>query len=179
MNRYLVKRAVFLAVAFFLVIFGFAYRETRLLLWVDHSRIGFPRSKNDPSLRSAGRQERIELAMPAALDLLEARIDAGLGLEQALTRVAAEMGVSAPDIADELSLLVGELRAGLPVGDAFRKLSSALTSMRSRRCVQSRFNRRVWAHPYRKRSQSRYRPQTTGPLIEEKAGKITAAMTCL
>ena len=32
------------------------------------------------------------------------------------------MGVSAPDIADELSLLVGELRAGLPVGDAFRKL---------------------------------------------------------
>ena len=41
--------------------------------------------------------------MPAALDLFGSRIDAGLGLEQALTRVAAEMGVSAPDIADELS----------------------------------------------------------------------------
>ena len=57
------------------------------------------------------------------MDLLEACIEAGLGLEQALARVAAELVESEPEIADELALVVAELRAGMSLSGAFRKLS--------------------------------------------------------
>ena len=133
------------------------------------------------TLRSeaTGRQERIELAMPAALDLLEACIDAGLGLEQALTRVAAEMGVSAPDIADELSLLVGELRAGLPVGDAFRKLSDRVDVDEVKTLCAVLIQSASLGAPLSKtlKQYSDTARKRRGLSLEEKAGKITAAMT--
>ena len=54
----------------------------------------------------------IEKAFPVALDLLLVCIEAGHGLDQALARVARELKVSAPLLADELNLVVHQLRAG-------------------------------------------------------------------
>lgn len=62
--------------------------------------------------KTAYRRIAIERAFPDALDLLLVCVEAGHGLDQAINRVAREMKNSAPTLAEELSLVVAELRAG-------------------------------------------------------------------
>ncbi len=69
------------------------------------------------------RQHRIRLALADALDLLVVSVEAGLGLDQAMMRVAAELEFAYPDLADELKLINLELRAGKPRAEALRNLA--------------------------------------------------------
>lgn len=55
------------------------------------------------------RRQGLQRGLPDALDLLVICAEAGLGLEAALTRVAAEMGRAAPEVADEFALAAVEL----------------------------------------------------------------------
>jgi tight adherence protein C len=52
---------------------------------------------------------RLEAGLPDALDLLVICAQAGLSLEPAMARVAAEMRMARPEVADELELTVREL----------------------------------------------------------------------
>jgi tight adherence protein C len=69
------------------------------------------------------RQHRIRLALADALDLLVVSVEAGLGLDQALTRVADELAFAYPELAGELKLINLELRAGKPRAEALRNLA--------------------------------------------------------
>ena len=69
------------------------------------------------------RAHRIRLSLADALDLLVVSVEAGLGLDQALTRVGNELAFAYPDLADELRLVNLELRAGKPRPDALRNLA--------------------------------------------------------
>jgi tight adherence protein C len=69
------------------------------------------------------RQHRIRLSLADALDLLVVSVEAGLGLDQALTRVAQELAFAYPELADELRLINLELRAGKPRAEALRNLA--------------------------------------------------------
>ncbi|MGH9312424.1 MAG: type II secretion system F family protein [Vicinamibacterales bacterium] len=69
------------------------------------------------------RQHRIRLALADALDLLVVSVEAGLGLDQALMRVASELAFAYPDLSDELKLINLELRAGKPRAEALRNLA--------------------------------------------------------
>jgi tight adherence protein C len=69
------------------------------------------------------RAHRIRLSLADALDLLVVSVEAGLGLDQALTRVGAELSFAYPDLADELRLVNLELRAGKPRSEALRNLA--------------------------------------------------------
>jgi len=69
------------------------------------------------------RQHRIRLSLPDALDLLVVSVEAGLGLDQALTRVGDELSFAYADLSDELRLVNLELRAGKPRGEALRNLA--------------------------------------------------------
>jgi tight adherence protein C len=60
---------------------------------------------------------------PDALDLLVACTEAGLGLNAALQRVADELHVSHPALAEELALVNTEIRAGVDRVTAMRNLS--------------------------------------------------------
>jgi len=68
------------------------------------------------------RQHRIRLGLPDALDLLVVSVEAGLGLDQAIQRVADELGFAHPDLCDEMRLINLELRAGKNRVDALRNL---------------------------------------------------------
>ncbi|MBX3443899.1 MAG: type II secretion system F family protein [Planctomyces sp.] len=61
-----------------------------------------------------GRQGRIFLSMPDALDLLVVCVEAGLGLDAAMRRVCEELGDSAPDICGELAMCNMQLQMGRP-----------------------------------------------------------------
>ena len=69
------------------------------------------------------RAHRIRLSLADALDLLVVSVEAGLGLDQALTRVGAELAFAYPELADELRLINLELRAGKPRAEALRNLA--------------------------------------------------------
>jgi tight adherence protein C len=75
------------------------------------------------STRVSARQERIQLALPDALDLLVVCVEAGLGLDQAILKTSEELRVTHPDICDELTLVNLELRAGKPRREALRNLA--------------------------------------------------------
>ena len=72
--------------------------------------------------RAKRRQHQIRLGLPDALDLLVVSVEAGLGLDQAIQRVGEEMTFAHPDLAEEMSLVNLELRAGKPRGEALRNL---------------------------------------------------------
>ena len=69
------------------------------------------------------RAHRIRLALADALDLLVVSVEAGLGLDQALSRFGAELAFAYPDLSDELRLVNLELRAGKPRPEALRNLA--------------------------------------------------------
>ncbi len=70
------------------------------------------------------RQDDIRLALPEALDLMVICVEAGLGLDQALIRVADELTLSQPVLAEELLLVNLEQRAGRPRAEAWRNLAA-------------------------------------------------------
>jgi tight adherence protein C len=74
--------------------------------------------------RAAHRQKEIQKALPDTLDLLLVCVEAGLGLNQALARVAREIEGVSPVMGSELKLLNLEIRAGTPREEAFRNLGA-------------------------------------------------------
>ena len=69
------------------------------------------------------RAHRIRLSLADMLDLLVVSVEAGLGLDQALSRVGTELQFAYPELADELKLINLELRAGKPRSEALRNLA--------------------------------------------------------
>ena len=69
------------------------------------------------------RAHRIRLSLADMLDLLVVSVEAGLGLDSALTRVGQELAFAYPELADELRLINLELRAGKPRAEALRNLA--------------------------------------------------------
>jgi tight adherence protein C len=73
--------------------------------------------------RITTRQRRIRRGLPDVLDLLVICIEAGLSLDQATARTAAELKAAQPELCDELGIVVLEQRAGRPRADAWRHLA--------------------------------------------------------
>ncbi|MDH5562195.1 MAG: type II secretion system F family protein [Nitrospirota bacterium] len=68
------------------------------------------------------RKERLINGFPDALDLMVVCVEAGLGLDQAISRVGLEVKEGHPDLGDEFILLNLELRAGLSREQGLRNL---------------------------------------------------------
>src|ERR1700720_1685333 len=73
--------------------------------------------------RMHARQRLLRRALPDGLDLLVICVEAGLGLDQALLRVAQELNVAHPELSDELQLVNLEMRVGKTRLDAMRELA--------------------------------------------------------
>ena len=69
------------------------------------------------------RQQSIQRAWPNALDLLLICVESGMGIDQALRKVADEIGLESVDLAEELTLTVAELSYLPDRRQAFENLS--------------------------------------------------------
>jgi tight adherence protein C len=69
------------------------------------------------------REQQIINAFPDALDLMLVCVEAGLALESAFDRVGREMSVSHPLLAEQIGIVVLELRAGRSREDALRRMA--------------------------------------------------------
>lgn len=75
-------------------------------------------------LLASRRKTAIFLALPDALDLMVACVEAGLGLDQAMRRVAEEMATSHPIIAREFGLANLQLQMGINRTQVLRDLAT-------------------------------------------------------
>jgi tight adherence protein C len=98
------------------------YRENPLTL-VFALAFGFLAPDIWLSRKVRRRQHRLRLSLPDALDLLVICVEAGLGLDQALLRVAQELKHVHPELSDELQLVNFEMRLGKTRIEALRALS--------------------------------------------------------
>lgn len=126
----------------------------------------------------ARRQRKLRLGFPDALDLLVVCVESGLGLTNALARVAQEMEVSHPELASDLALINKEIMVGIPREKALRNLAertgldeikglSALLDQSMRFGTSVADALRVYAEEFRdKRTQ----------LAEEAAAKISTKL---
>jgi tight adherence protein C len=69
------------------------------------------------------RQQRLQWGMADALDLLVVSVEAGLGVNQAMVRVASEMKSVHPEISIEFELVNAEIRVGREREEAWRNLA--------------------------------------------------------
>lgn len=81
------------------------------------------------------RQEELRLSLPDALDLMVVCVEAGVGLDQAIQNVARELKISHREIAEELSLVTLEMRAGKRRGEALRNLADRTGESEIRKLV--------------------------------------------
>jgi len=73
--------------------------------------------------RIKSRRRRITRELPEVLDLLVIAVEAGLGLDAAVKRVAREVTLSCPILAQELNLMALELKVGIPRQMALKNLA--------------------------------------------------------
>lgn len=72
----------------------------------------------------ARRREKIRRSIPDVIDLLVICVDAGLGIDQALLRVGLELGITHPQITEELLQINREQRAGKPRVQAWADMAA-------------------------------------------------------
>jgi tight adherence protein C len=101
----LMSQQATIAIGIFLALLGFYLPD----LWL--------KQKSDT------RREKILVALPDALDLLVICVEAGMGIDGAINRVAEEMQMSNPELADELRFMNLELRAGKQRQEALRSFA--------------------------------------------------------
>jgi tight adherence protein C len=74
------------------------------------------------SWRVNSRQHRLQRGLPDGLDLLVICVESGLGLDQALMKVAQELRITHPELSEELQLVNLEMRIGKTRLEALREL---------------------------------------------------------
>jgi tight adherence protein C len=115
-------RVVFALALFFLFSTPFVMKPN-LMLALGGLGIGYVLPAMVLARMAKRRSHRIRLSLADALDLMVVSVEAGLGLDQALTRVGTELAFAYPDLSDELKLVNLELRAGKARPEALRNLA--------------------------------------------------------
>lgn len=93
------------------------------LLGMVGAAVGFYLPRYVLRKKIAGRQQRITWGLADAMDLLVVAVEAGLGLNAALNRVAEELKTLHPDMHTEIELVNLEIRVGRSREEALRNLA--------------------------------------------------------
>jgi len=106
------------AVAFFTGI----YKSNPMFIFIASAGIGFMLPGMWLQFQIRARQQRLRLALPDGLDLLVICVEVGLGMDQALMRVADELAIVHPELSDEFKMVNMEMRVGKTRIEALREL---------------------------------------------------------
>ena len=96
------------------------YAYSPLFVYAVAAGIGFLAPDFWLNNRISARKMELRLGLPEALDLMVICVEAGLSVDKATMRTAEELQISQPAIADELTLVYLEQRAGRPRSEAWR-----------------------------------------------------------
>ena len=75
------------------------------------------------SIKTSRRRERISKGLPDALDLMVVSVEAGMGLDATINRVAQEIRLTNKDLSDELKMYNLEITAGKSRQDSLKNLA--------------------------------------------------------
>lgn len=98
-------------------------RENAVLIFAIAGGIGFLSPDWWLNYRIRARAHALRMGLPDLLDLMVVCLEAGLSIDQAAIRSCDELGVSHPEVADELGLVMLEVRAGQPRMEAWKRLA--------------------------------------------------------
>jgi tight adherence protein C len=115
-------RVLFAAIGFFSVFLVSGFDSPLLMIGLFAFGFFIPRFLLKRKMKQ--RQLRIRLGLPDALDLTVICVEAGLPLDQAMTRVGNDLSHAHPELSDELHLFDLETRAGKPRVEALRNLAA-------------------------------------------------------
>jgi tight adherence protein C len=125
------------------------------------------------------RQQKIQQGLPDALDLFVICTEAGLGLDSAITRVARELGATAPELADELGLTAIELGFLPDRRDALVNLGKRTDTPAIRALVNTLVQTERYGTPLAQSLRVLANEFRTGRMMraEEKAARLPAMLT--
>lgn len=110
------------SIAFFVAIASSITPMLKIVLMLLFPLFGFRFPDIEMKSRAKKRAEEVTYTLPDAIDLLSVCVEAGLGLDSALTRVAKEMELSAPTLAYEFKRVGRDVVSGISRADAFRAM---------------------------------------------------------
>jgi tight adherence protein C len=116
-------KLIFPVAALALVYFTGFYRTNVFFIPVVAFALGYLVPDMWLTWRVSVRQRQLRRGLPDALDLLVICVEAGLGLDQALMKVAQDMKISHPELSEELQFVNLEMRIGKTRIDALRELA--------------------------------------------------------
>jgi tight adherence protein C len=119
----LVGAVVGVATAFFLLSLLGARADLRIVVTVMMGLLGWMGPFLVVKRKIRARKRALQRGLADALDLMVVCVEAGLGVNQALIRVAEEMDRVSPEISDELTMVTLEMRAGTPRETALKNMS--------------------------------------------------------
>lgn len=114
---------VFFAIVLFLILSNPILIRPNMMLALGGLALGYVLPGMVLARLAKRRAHRIRLSLADALDLLVVSVEAGLGLDQAMTRVGTELAFAHPELSEELKLINLELRAGKARAEALRNLA--------------------------------------------------------
>jgi tight adherence protein C len=114
---------VFFAIVLFLLLSNPILIRPNMMLALGGLALGYVLPGMVLARLAKRRAHRIRLSLADALDLLVVSVEAGLGLDQAMTRVGTELAFAHPELSEELKLINLELRAGKARAEALRNLA--------------------------------------------------------
>ncbi|CAG9202850.1 Type II/IV secretion system protein TadC, associated with Flp pilus assembly [Paraburkholderia sabiae] len=125
------------------------------------------------------RRRKIALCLPDALDLLVICTNAGNSLNVGIRRVASEVQLMCPPLADELNVTADELQLGGDSSTALRNFAERVDLPSARSLVSTLVQSQQFGTPITQalRVLSRIERQTAIMALEEKAAKLGPKMT--
>lgn len=106
-----------------LVLFTGIYKANPMIFVLTAAVAGYMLPEMWLNLKIRARQNRLRLSLPDGLDLLVICVEVGLGIDQALLRVANELRIVHPELSEELQLVNLEMRVGKSRTEALRELA--------------------------------------------------------
>jgi tight adherence protein C len=113
--------SIFLMVRTF-VLTALSY-QTTMVVTVLSALLGFYLPDIWLKSKAEQRRQKVLYSLPDALDLLVICVEAGMGLDSAINKVALELKLGSPELSEELQLMNLELRAGKQRTDALKNLA--------------------------------------------------------